>query len=147
VSSDSLNDGPSDPPATKDKDGATSSSGAVGDHGAIFIYITADKDFHKPALSALGSKSHAEVLQGKLFRKTGSCLVLPLSESCTHAWASQFYPAPSLHTLYRRHPFRDGRYIGVRHFHSVIFDEKRYVKVVIIILRSISTCKCRNIIL
>jgi hypothetical protein len=117
-SSGSINDSVSEQPSTKDSNGA-------GESHPNFIYVTADKDFHKPSLSALGTKSHAEVLEGKLYRKTGSSRVLPLSEACSPSWAPRFYPAPSLHTLYRKHPFTEGRYIGVRQFHRVIFDEKR----------------------
>lgn len=119
--------------STRDSFGSsvpTEHGGGISDPSPAFpnfIYVAADKDFHRPALSALGSKSHAEVLQGKLFRKTGSCRVMALSEACSAAWAPHFFPAPSLHCLYRRHPFDEARYIGVRIFHSVIFDEKRFV--------------------
>ncbi len=89
-----------------------------------FIFVTADKDFQRSSV-LIGAKRHAEVLQGKMFRKTGSCKVLSLSDSNSEGWSHRFYPASKLYSIYRKHPFDDERYLGVKCFHTVLLEEKK----------------------
>ena len=93
----------------------------------LFVFIAPDKDFKKPPFP--GSRSHAELLEGKMYRKVGSSKVVPLHAAVDPdgPWARALqHPTPTLHMLYRKHPVRDDSYIGIKQFHSVIMDEKRY---------------------
>jgi len=100
--------------------------GEASSGAPLFVYITTDKDFKKPTLP--GAHCHAEVLEGKMYRKVGPSKVLSLTQA-TQAegeWAGNFeHPSATLNMLYRKHPVCDNRYIGVRQFHEIIFAEKR----------------------
>lgn len=93
----------------------------------LFVFIAPDKDFKKPPFP--GSHSHADILEGKMYRKVGSSKVVPLHAAVDPdgPWARALqHPSPTLHMLYRKHPVCDDIYIGIKQFHSVIVDEKRY---------------------
>ena len=88
---------------------------------AQVIYIAADKDFKKPAIG----QCVAEVLQGKISRKVGHSKVFSLSAALAEEGIT-FQPSPSLHMLFHKHPYRDHTYIGIKQFHSIILEEKKY---------------------
>lgn len=93
----------------------------------LFVFIAADKEFKKPTLP--GAHCHAVTLEGKMFRKVGPSKVISLTEATSSGtWGGTFeHPSATLHMLYRKHPVNDNRYIGVKYFHDIIFEEKWYV--------------------
>ena len=94
------------------------------EEGSNFVTILDDTDFTYKYSLRTGKATRAEVLEGKLRRKTGSCTVLSLTDAKSRVWRSKFDPAPALHMIYARHPHDPHRYLGVKTFHRVLLNEK-----------------------
>ena len=91
----------------------------------LFMVILHDRDFStRYNMVRTGNATRAEVLEGKLRRKTGSVRVLALSDSKAGAFRNMFDPPPALHMIYSKHPHDSKRYIGVKTFHKVLMAEK-----------------------
>ena len=97
-----------------------------GTHPA-FVVVLEDKDFTTKAgvLSGHRGQTKAEVIQGKIYRKTGSSRVISLSDANSEDWIRMLYPSPCINMIYHRHPCDNNRYLGIKIFHATILHEKR----------------------
>ena len=92
-----------------------------------FIVVIEDSLFKRKlgVMSKNRGMTHADALLGKLSRKVGPTRVLSLKSANNPGIKKLLNPLPRLSMIYRRHPYDDRRYIGVRQYHTTVLDEKR----------------------